>query len=321
MRIIGCLLPPLLSLPLLASEPESGKAAAYNEAFKAIPELSKQGQALLRQWADVPFDTSVDTILAAFEPSLQKMHEAVTAEGPCDWGIDLEAKGLGTAFPQVGAAHMLARAAFLRARRSILIGRMDWAMSDVHAVRRMARDIASTEVINTVVGCYAIEKLALEFLRDQTAAAPVELRRKLLSSSRRLGAVPSASTAVHQERAYYRWLARKLDTASKDGRLAVDSKTLFERLGVPQSFQQLQSFEETWKTDLKQAYDLQGQLAELAAGPSSTRLERLEAFEAQRSEEGWSLLAQLMVPNAHQLCEDELEVIELRRTLEAALAP
>lgn len=308
------LLIPVVALPQAALR---DKSAIYREAFAGLPELSKQGQAQMSQWSDIPFDTSVEQLLTAYEPSLQLMHEALTAGGDCDWRIDLEKEGLATRYPQAGPSFLLARAALLRARRSMTFGRVDWALSDVQAVRRMARDIATTEVLVTIIAAYSVENMAIEFLQESLSSVPAKYKVKLLDASRSLPLLPTTSRAVHQERAYYRWLVRHLHKASTEDRLPLEAKALFERLGVPQTFQQLQGFTTSWKTDIKEAYDLQGKLSEVAAAPTRTRLDDLAAFEARRP--SWTLLSQLMVPNISKACEQEMALKAKRRKLDMSL--
>jgi len=298
--LLGCL---LLALPLLPPPAAFGQqpakasinpAISYEAAFAAMPEMTKQGLDILQQWRRVPVDTAVQELVGGCVESHKHLYAAMSSREECDWGLDLKTGGLDVAIPHVGPAAALAKITLLRSRKQMGDRQSVKAASDILAVRRMARDVATPECLITATSSYAIESMALDMLEDEAHRLSTTTKRRLATAFQSLDPLVSPDRVIDKERVYYDWMRAELEKAEREKRTVVVAKDLFKRLGAPLPFQQLQSFERTWRRDIDKCDELQQELVRLVKDGRGKTTRELAAFEKQRNT--WPIIARLMVP-------------------------
>jgi|GEM_PF-1526154 len=288
-----------------ASTP-ANPAVSYEAAFEAMPKMTKQGLDIIQQWRRVPVDIAVQELVNGCGESHKHLYAAMTAHGECDWGLDLKTGGLDVAIPHVGPAAALAKITLLRARKQMGDRQSVKAASDILAVRRMARDVGTPECLITAMSSYAIESMALDILEDEAHALSTTTKRRLATAFQTLDPLVDPARVIDKERVYYDWMRAELGKAEREKRTVIVAKDLFKRLGAPLPFQQLQTFERTWRRDIDKCDELQQELVRLVKDGRGRTTRELAAFERKRN--SWPIIARLMVPQVGGLIRKHSEL-------------
>jgi hypothetical protein len=212
----------LAAITLSAAEPrfrtDINPALRYYQSYLEAPKLDEADHQYLfvNDWRGKPLDEKFGQLIARYDYQFRILREAVPAEAPCDWGIDLT-EGPDALLTGLAPAKVAAQVARLRVMWHLQHGRQEEARKDLVAAFVLGRRLSRDGVLISALVQIAIENIIGSIVAENFHRWEPATLSKLIEELEGSPARGTIAQCVRAEKlAFHDWLLRKAEETRKE---------------------------------------------------------------------------------------------------------
>jgi hypothetical protein len=193
-------------------------ALRYYQAFLEMPNLDETNHHYLfvREWRGQPLDKRFGELVSRYDVEFRFLREAVRAEAPCDWGIDLT-EGPDALLPALARAKAAAQVTRLRVMWHLQNGRQAEARDDLLATFTLARNVSRDGVLVSALVQLAMENIIESVVLENFYQWQPETLQQIADG---LDAAPARGTIAQcvpaERHSFHDWLLRKVQDLQRE---------------------------------------------------------------------------------------------------------